>query len=246
MNLDIFLAAIQRFLAEKQGDELTSVPTQCTETNLCNEQDGNLATHKLESSQCTETYDHKTTSLNTSEKNTIESSGTSMRDDDLGIFLAYEKRFGRLKEQSFGTFRDELARLGVSRVGDVLERCATRCRSWKYVATALANEQPIAAQAEFITYWGEGVDTGVGDADILHLRPLEADLSDFVSKRVVTLYRRKPFPGPRKMLAAEKDVMTVNSMTVWRAAQKDSQPPRHQAVGWLFSAGADSKITAWL
>jgi hypothetical protein len=65
---------------------------------------------------------------------------TDEDDSNLGIFLIFEGRFGKLKEPLLGTFCAELTRLGTERVREVLERCATRGRSWSYVAKALANE----------------------------------------------------------------------------------------------------------
>ena len=66
---------------------------------------------------------------------------TGSSDDDFQLFTSYEYRFGKLKDQFRSALRDERVRLGVERVGQVLERCATRGRSWFYVIKALANEE---------------------------------------------------------------------------------------------------------
>lgn len=72
-------------------------------------------------------------------------------DDDLIIFQNFETRFGKLKDLHRNVFRVELARLGTERVGQVLERCATRGRSWGYVQTALASEVKVEVPSENAT-----------------------------------------------------------------------------------------------
>jgi hypothetical protein len=67
-------------------------------------------------------------------------------DNDLKFFLVYEKRFGKLKTSQQSAFHAELERLGRDQIGRVLERCATRGRSWTYVLKALTNEAASAAE----------------------------------------------------------------------------------------------------
>ena len=64
------------------------------------------------------------------------------------LFFPFESRFGLLKDTFKTTLREELARLGANRVGEVLDRCATRGRSWAYVLKALANETGSAVQTQ--------------------------------------------------------------------------------------------------
>ena len=63
-----------------------------------------------------------------------------MRISDLRLFFPFEARFGKMKPPFQEALRAEVARLGVEQVQTVLERCATRGRSWNYVRRALANE----------------------------------------------------------------------------------------------------------
>jgi hypothetical protein len=69
-------------------------------------------------------------------------------DSDLILFFPFEARFGKMKPPFKEALRVELARLGVKQVQTVLERCATRGRSWNYVQRALTNEaatEPVSA-----------------------------------------------------------------------------------------------------
>ena len=69
-------------------------------------------------------------------------------DSDLALFFPFEDRFGKMKPPFQAVLRAELARLGAEQVQTVLERCATRGRSWNYVQRALANEaaaEPVSA-----------------------------------------------------------------------------------------------------
>jgi hypothetical protein len=73
-------------------------------------------------------------------------------DSDIQIFSPYVKRFGKLKKQLPALLRAELERLGSERVGEVLERCSTRGRSWNYVLRALANETVVTSEKP-VQYW---------------------------------------------------------------------------------------------
>ncbi len=69
-------------------------------------------------------------------------------DFDLRLFFPFEARFGKMKPPFQEALRAELARLGAEQVQTVIERCATRGRSWNYVGRALANEaavEPVSA-----------------------------------------------------------------------------------------------------
>ena len=93
--------------------------------------------NQWKSAQCAETLDQEITSQTSSEETSSESSDL---DDDLQIFASYRKRFGKFKAELHEPFRQQVTRLGRDRVGQVLERCATRGRSWSYVLRALENE----------------------------------------------------------------------------------------------------------
>ncbi|MEO8396562.1 MAG: hypothetical protein ABI700_26445 [Chloroflexota bacterium] len=107
-------------------------------------------------------------------------------DSDLKIFFPFESRFGLLKNRAKIGLRQELERLGTSRVEEVLDRCATRGRSWSYVLSALANEPPSATRTEFVTDWGAATDTGSGAAGTPFPQPQEAAPMLLISERVAT------------------------------------------------------------
>ncbi|MEO8393963.1 MAG: hypothetical protein ABI700_13310 [Chloroflexota bacterium] len=83
-----------------------------------------------------------TTEKESSEKDSINPHPPPDDDSESQIFTAYIYRFGKLKKQLPALLSAELQRLGAERVGQVLERCATRGRSWIYVLRALENEMP--------------------------------------------------------------------------------------------------------
>ena len=134
LNLEVFLDAIRAFLDQQAA---RSEPMQCTVSNPCNAQDGKAAMQAPEAAQCGETLDQQITTQTSSEETSSESSDL---DDDLQIFASYRKRFGKFKADLHEPFRQQITRLGRDRVGQVLERCATRGRSWSYVLRALENE----------------------------------------------------------------------------------------------------------
>jgi hypothetical protein len=105
-------------------------------------------------------------------------------DDDLDIFLSYESRFGKLKDRFHDSLRNELTRLGATNVREVLERCATRGRSWAYVQRALANEAVVPESQE------PGAETRYGgfltfnDDQGVALQPTPTDARLAVSERL--------------------------------------------------------------
>ena len=137
LNLDVFLDAIRAFLDQQADRSSTPDPVQCTGSNPCNAQDGKAGSQTVETPHCAETLDQEITLQNPLEETSSESSNL---DDDLQIYAPYRKRFGKFKAELHEPLREQLVRLGASRVGQVLERCATRGRSWSYVLRALENE----------------------------------------------------------------------------------------------------------
>ena len=110
-------------------------------------------------------------------------------DCDLAIFFAYTGRFGKLKPQLKDALREQLVRLGVERVQVVLERCATRGRSWGYVLAALANEAPVATAQEAAADARWDAYTGQNEAEGLVVQPApEAPLQP-VLERIMLPWR---------------------------------------------------------
>ena len=91
---------------------------------------------------------------------------TGSSDDDLDLFTSYEYRFGKLKDPFRRALRDERVRLGSERVGQVLERCATRGRSWSYVLKALANEETPTLPSEVGAASRGDVSSALNDAEV--------------------------------------------------------------------------------
>ena len=138
-QLGRFPSAIRQFLDEKQAGITVPDSAQSAETNLREAQIGKDGIRAMDQPESAATLDQEITSQTSSEETSSESSDF---DDDLQIFLPYRKRFGKLKAEFHEPLREQLARLGIERVGQVLERCSSRGRSWKYVLAALANEAP--------------------------------------------------------------------------------------------------------
>lgn len=130
-----FLATLQDFL--EQGDSV-----QCTGSIPNNDADEKPAVLAINPDQPAGSLIPSETS---SSDQQVEDHDPS-DDDDLTLFLAYEKRFGKLKPTHQTAFRAELKRLGPDQVGIVLARCATRGRSWTYVMKALTNEAALVAE----------------------------------------------------------------------------------------------------
>jgi hypothetical protein len=228
LRLDIFLDAIHHFLAEKQGLTATSESVQCVGSNLCITQDQPCASQGVEILQCMKTSDQETTTQIPPEGNTSRSSCAITREDDLDleIFFSFESRFGKLKDRFHEPFRSELARLGATKVGEVLDRCATRGRSWVYVQHALANEQAVTRpQTDVSTNWSTAVYTGQEDEQSPVLQPQEVAPVLFIGEGVQT-----PWPGFGKPGA------TV--LNAWMAAfhQLEFQLDRASFETWLRGA----------
>ena len=129
INQAQFLGVLHAFLG--QGDS-----SQCAGSISGNAEDELTPTSGMNPEGCAVSFDPKTPTEISPKETTSESS-----DDDFLLFTSYEHRFGPLKERFRRALRDERVRLGVERVGQVLERCATRGRSWSYVLKALVNEE---------------------------------------------------------------------------------------------------------
>ena len=223
INLEIFLDAIRRFMAAKQGQTIASDRTQSSETNPGNAQDRTLASHILEAPQCVRTFDQETTIQTPSEGITTKSSCAVARDDNLDLFFSFEQRFGKFKDRFHEPFRAELARLGVSRVGEVLERCATRGRSWNYVLSALAHEETVAPATLSTVTGATFRDTGnEGETLAPPVQVQEVAPVLFISERVQCSWKE-----------ANEAAATVQA--AWRAAyhQLEMQLDRGSFESWL-------------
>ena len=222
INLDIFLGAIQQFLDEKQGVVVTPDPVDSTGTNPRDSQVGRTGIHELDHPESAETLDQKTPTQTPSEVTSTESSDL---DEDLQIFLPYQKRFGRLRTDLHEPLRTQLARLGASRVGEVLARCATRGRSFKYVLRALENEAAAAApEAPSERLWGDF--PAANDAQGQVVQPAPESALQPVSERVYTPWRS----------SANGTTQTVQD--AWNAAfhQMEMQLDRASYDSWLRGA----------
>jgi hypothetical protein len=132
IDRDVFLSKLVAFL---QPDLPQSDSPICE-----NVADGTATFSQVELQQNSETRSAETSSETSKSEIGSESSPPTPPDDDLEKFKAFEKRFGRLKEAAAAGLRGAVERLGAGRVGEVVERCAKRGRSWAYVLAALANE----------------------------------------------------------------------------------------------------------
>ncbi len=140
INMEMFLAAIRRFGEAKQPGFSQSEAVDSQDWTERNPQDGKPGFPDSDATEAAGSFDQATTAEIPSEVTSTESSCSTTREDDLQPFFSYQKRFGELKAIHHSAFRAELTRLGTTKVREVLERCATRGRSWSYVAKALANE----------------------------------------------------------------------------------------------------------
>jgi hypothetical protein len=133
IDRDVFLSKLAAFL---QPD------LQQNDSPICdNVADGTATFSQVELQQSGETRSTETSSETPESEISSESSPpTPPDDDDLKNFKTFERRFGRLKEVTRIELRAAIERLGAGRVGEVVERCAKRGRSWAYVLAALANE----------------------------------------------------------------------------------------------------------
>jgi hypothetical protein len=141
IDRDVFLSKLVAFL---QPDLPQSDSPICE-----NVADGTATFSQVELQQNGETRSAETSSETSESEIGSESSPPTPPDDDLKKLKAFEGRFGRIKERVAAELRTEVARLGAGRVGEVVERCAKRGRSWAYVLAALANEptaEPIVSE----------------------------------------------------------------------------------------------------
>ncbi len=153
INRERFLAALAAFLG--QGDS-----SQCAGSTPDIAQDQSSPESGVNTDQCAPSSDKPETSqqeISAEDHNPSNPAHHPDDDSDLAVFLSYESRFGRLKNQFKEPLRAELTRLGATKVREVLDRCVGRGRSWAYVLKALANEAPAAAlvqDASAATRWG--------------------------------------------------------------------------------------------
>ena len=164
-----FLAALERLMG--QGD-----PQHCAGSILNIVGDEPRAESGMNAEQCVPSSDPDS-KIDSKEEASEDQSPSNPahppdEDSDLEIFFAFEDRFGHLKTSLKPPLRQQLARLGAGRVGEVLGRCASRGRSWHYVLKALANEQPAAIPSSVVQDWGAVVHTGKdGEAPIAFMQP---------------------------------------------------------------------------
>ena len=223
INLEIFLEAIRQFLAEQQDTSDRPEAVESAGSNLRDQTDGKTESHAFVSAESIGTFDQMTTAKISSEENTSESSYASTRDDDLDIFFAYENRFGHCKERFHDALRKALENLGANKVEEVLERCATRGRSWNYVLSALAHEETVAPAIPSTVTGATFRDTGnEGEtlAPLVQLQEVAPVL--FISERVQCSWKE-----------ASEAAATVQA--AWRAAyhQLEMQLDRGSFESWL-------------
>lgn len=127
INQSQFIAALHAFLD----------PEHCALSTPDNAGDELLATPTINADQSAGTLIPQETPT---QEESAEDQQSTQPDEDFAMFNAYEHRFGKRKSKNAPALRAEWERLGTERVGQVLERCASRGRSWNYVLQALANE----------------------------------------------------------------------------------------------------------
>ena len=147
-------------------------------------------------------------------------------DSDLAIFLAHQDRFGKLKPVVKETLHEQLARLGVEKAKEVLQRCVSRGRSWSYVCKALSQEAlPVAApEAPSERLWGDFPEANDAQGHIVQPAP-ESTLQP-VSEHVRTPWR------------SSANGMTQTAQDAWNAAfhQMEMQLDRGSYDSWLRGA----------
>jgi hypothetical protein len=122
---------------EKLGELVNGDLPPCSTSTCDNAAHGLAAESQIDLPQSNET---RSTQIVTKILETEINTESSIADDDVEKFKAYEGHFGRLKETTIVGLRAEVERLGESRAGEVLQRCTKRGRSWAYVLAALTNE----------------------------------------------------------------------------------------------------------
>ena len=148
------------------------------------------------------------------------------KDSDLVLFLTYTGRFGKLKPVVKEMLREQLARLGVEKTEEVLQRCVSRGRSWSYVIKALSQEAPVAAAPEAPSerLWGDF--PAASDAEGYVVLPAPESALQPVSEHVYTSWRS----------SANGTIQTVQD--AWNAAfhQMEMQLDRASYDSWLRGA----------
>ena len=182
INQERLLATLDSFM--KQGD-----PAQCSESipNIVGNEPPTLS--GMNSEQCeVSSFDPETSTKDQSAEDQLHPPPTHHPDEDsdLTLFFPFESRFGLLKDTFKTTLREELARLGASRVGEVLDRCATRGRSWAYVLKALANEQGTNEPVDHSNRWADVARNMLESAQDAWQAPQAAPLP--ISERVQTFW----------------------------------------------------------
>jgi hypothetical protein len=181
INQTQFLTALERLLG--QGDS-----QHCEESIPVKAQDGPLAESGMNSAQSAASLiNTKTTNPESLPRDHSHQNPSRHPDEDsdLEVFFSFEDRFGKFKDRFHEPCRAELIRLGMTKVKEVLDRCATRGRSWNYVHSALSNEQ-LALQPESVKSWSDYRSGGVDDEQIPFLSPQQAVSSIFINERVQT------------------------------------------------------------
>ena len=118
-------------------------PQQCEAPTLNIAEDQSCTLSGVNPEQCgASLISSEISTLDQSARDQDQSATQDDEDSDLRLFSPFENRFGKLKPATKPLLREQLARLGVDQVQEVLQRCASRGRSWNYVCRALANEEP--------------------------------------------------------------------------------------------------------
>ncbi len=238
-----FLTALERLVG--QGD-----PAQCQGSILNIVEDEPLAELGMNAEQCATSSDPdlKIDPKEESSEDRSPSHPTRHPDEDfdLEICFAFEDRFGHLKTSLKAPLRQQIARLGAETTEAVLTRCTSRGRSWNYVLTALANEQPASAltRPDAAQNWGDVVHTG-RDGELLpaFMQPLE-DPETPVSDRVRLPLAADPNITPSEVwarayhqLELQLDRATFEAC-LRRARLVDFEPENHTLVIALHSTYA--------
>lgn len=232
INLDVFLDAIRSFTSPAMPDCSQTDGGKFPTSNPANPQDGTCGSQAVDPEQTAATSDHEITAQTSLDKTSDESGNALTRERDTGIFTPYEKRFGKLKRSNTELLLAEVERLGSERAVQVVERCATRGRSWAYVLKALANETVVeASQSPYVEE-----------------PPFEAP--NFLRTEVAET-RTALFETERIQVPWKSSGMTVRE--VWQAAfqQMELQFDRNNFVGYVrntllvdFDAATDTFLVA--
>ena len=107
-------------------------------------------------------------------------------DSDFAVFSRFEDRFGKLKDQHVEMLRSELARLGATKVREVVDRCTARGRSWAYVLKALGNETAPEVFAQTVINERSGALLTFTDVEVPSTPAALREAPIAVSERVLT------------------------------------------------------------